>query len=693
MSDHDLEKYIPQFGDRVALVAFCRRNPPGDKKAIDRNHLLEKVRSKIANPFKKRKDRDDTTEKPTGNDFAKKKDRRLELGWMNYDFMSGSYKAVRTAKGGGTRLVTVERNTNIQEIQHLAMKLFFPEGKSKVLKLKDLHFEMCDFQQNVIDEECTIDELYEKTKVKLLRVYLCTKKKSKYVHDTESDVILQAGETQTIGQQLDDYIQVYVLDEDWSRTDLHQNIPALIDLVDGPSADQQEAHSFKVLSDENIPDNRKIQSSTDAEKGLGTNQHEDSSSEVIRATVSEDDWIQTSTNLQNGSIPNQHEDGSREVNRPAVFENERNNVENRSVYQHDDSSNEIFIGPNVSENEVTNLSDTLPLEETHPVVLEVRRGFCLTDLISAFGDASILNKDITITMKLPDGSFEKGVGSGVFRDCLSEFWNEFYSRCTVGDTAKVPFLRHEYQIHEWQAIGRILVKGWLAVGYFPIRLSLPFLEEALYCKSFSSIKESFMLYMSKSDRQIIEEALNNFKSVEQDALIDVLDSHDCHQMPNEENIGALVTQLGHKALIQTPMFVIECWRPVLKIIADTLTPQQLMEIIQNQVPTAKRIKEILSFPQSMNAAQTNVAKHLKRYLGELDEKGLQLFLRFCTGADVLFGSHITVNFIETSDYQCRPQASTCGCFLNLPINYRNYPDLRSDFNAILNSSVWVMDII
>lgn len=282
---------------------------------------------------------------------------------------------------------------------------------------------------------------------------------------------------------------------------------------------------------------------------------------------------------------------------------------------------------------------------------------------------------------------------GFFCDCLIEFWNEFYNQCTVGDTVKVPFLRHEYQIHEWQAIARILVKGWIAAGYFPIRFSLPFLEEALYCKTYSSIKESFMLYMSKSDRQIIEKALSTFGSVEQDTLLDVLDSHECHQIPTEENICALVTQLGHKALIQTPMFVIECWRPVLKPIADTLSPQQLKEIVEKQVPTSQRVREILKFPQSMNSTQDKVAKHVKRYIGELDEKGLQLFLRFCTGADVLFGSHITVNFIETTDFQCRPQASTCGCFLNLPVNYSNYPDLRSDFNAILNSSVWVMDII
>ena len=147
----------------------------------------------------------------------------------------------------------------------------------------------------------------------------------------------------------------------------------------------------------------------------------------------------------------------------------------------------------------------------------------------------------------------------------------------MGTNVKAPYLRHEYQTHEWQAIGRILVKGWFAVGYFPIHLPFPFLEEALYGVTYSSIRESFMSYISKPEKEILEQALHDFGSVDQDTLIDVLDSHECHQIPTEENISALVTQLGHKALIQTPIFVIDCWRPILKGLAAALTPQKLAE--------------------------------------------------------------------------------------------------------------------
>lgn len=54
----------------------------------------------------------------------------------------------------------------------------------------------------------------------------------------------------------------------------------------------------------------------------------------------------------------------------------------------------------------------------------------------------------------------------------------------------------------------------------------------------------------------------------------------------------------------------------------------------------------------MIALQNTVARHLKRYIGESDSTMLKSFLHFCTGADILFGHPITVQFTETSAFQC-----------------------------------------
>ena len=356
------------------------------------------------------------------------------------------------------------------------------------------------------------------------------------------------------------------------------------------------------------------------------------------------------------------------------------------------SDGEVIVG--ASRGGPFDLDDTLPWDGSKPkVIIVVQRGNCLADLLAAFIDPDIMNKDIHIKRKLPNGKLEEGEGSGVLRDCLSEFWGEFYSKCTLGTEVKTPYLSHEYQVHEWQAIARILVMGWTTVRYFPLLLPLPFLEEALYGQSYSSLTDSFLQYVSKEERKIIELALESFESVDKDDLMDVLDAHDCHYLASEDTVAGLISQLAHKTLIQTPMFVIECWRPILKTLADTLYPQRLVEIVEERVPTPKRVKELLKFPEQMTALQNTVARHLKRYIGESDSSALKSFLRFCTGADILFGHHISVQFIEMSAFQCRPQAHTCGCYLMLPINYQNYPDLRNDFDLVLRSSIWVMDIV
>lgn len=82
-----------------------------------------------------------------------------------------------------------------------------------------------------------------------------------------------------------------------------------------------------------------------------------------------------------------------------------------------------------------------------------------------------------------------------------------------------------------------------------------------------------------------------------------------------------------------------------------------------------------------------VAKNLKRCVGEhwMMKNGLRLFLCFCLPrtSRSLKPADFSVIFKQTC-------VDAISCYL---INYQNYPDLCSDFNAILNSSVWVMDIV
>lgn len=120
---------------------------------------------------------------------------------------------------------------------------------------------------------------------------------------------------------------------------------------------------------------------------------------------------------------------------------------------------------------------TSPAHSKDVITITIHHANTLHDMITAFSDAEILNKALNVRHILPDNKEEARSGSGVLRDVLSCFWQEFYDRYTLGTTAKVPFIRHDFPTEKRNAIGRILLKGYQDCQYLPNKLALPFLEQ------------------------------------------------------------------------------------------------------------------------------------------------------------------------------------------------------------------------
>ncbi|XP_066497604.1 uncharacterized protein [Hoplias malabaricus] len=633
MGDNELQQYIPHYGDRLAVTAFCLSNQPSQS-----SQLIEPPLARSFGP------REEVSKKHIGNSYAKKKARRVELGWMNYNEKSCCFKQVRTANGGGTKHISINKQATMCDVQKMAERIFFPNGASRFFYLKDVECDIRDFSHRCLDENLTVGDLYDVYKVKILRLYLFTKRRNADNMQSSQDLSVEGASNygQMANGDASFAMNSQTLENHFDRET--ENVPAMPRLK--PDYDET------IWEDQNRENHFMVNARWMAELN-----NQDSVYDVRTVPQTSED----STSTGNGQYQCYRDDEDKRTGAQIV--------------------------------DYDSLDDTMPFDGNSKVVVEVRRGNCLSDMIGAFADPTIINKEVNIHMKLPNGGLEVGGGAGVFRDCLSEFWSEFYNRCTLGTDVKAPYLRHELQATEWQAIARVLLKGWVAEKYFPIHLPLPFLEEAIYGTVYSSVTEAFMLYVSKHDRVVLQHAMSDFQSVDQDSLLDVLDSYECHRMPTEENIAHLLSQLGHKALIQTPMFVIECWKPILKDLAKTVSPHRLVDIIKERVPSPQKVKTVLKFPEDMNAQQSTVARHLQRYIRELDDSILQRFLRFCTGADVVIGKHITVQFTEKKNFECRPQAHISGCLLLLPVKYQNYTDLRSSFNAVLNNAVWIMDII
>ncbi|CAK6980758.1 uncharacterized protein si:ch73-30l9.1 [Scomber scombrus] len=177
-----------------------------------------------------------------------------------------------------------------------------------------------------------------------------------------------------------------------------------------------------------------------------------------------------------------------------------------------------------------------------------RKAHCLVDMIEAFTDNCILDANISIRPVLERGEDEAGVGSGVTRDCLTDFWDMFYATKTCGTNYKIPFLHHKFQDKEWTAVACILAFGWQKFQFFPVKLAPPFLTEALSLSCSDNLLEAFFNYISTTEKDVLTEALSNFKGADMDELLSILSSHNCCVLPTEENLPRLVEEIAHKVL-------------------------------------------------------------------------------------------------------------------------------------------------
>lgn len=116
-----------------------------------------------------------------------------------------------------------------------------------------------------------------------------------------------------------------------------------------------------------------------------------------------------------------------------------------------------------------------PENVTEHQTIVIHKTQCLMDMIEAFSDKNILDASISIRRVLECGEVEMGVGSGVIRDCLTDFWDIYYTTRTCGTSYKIPSLHHTFQEKEWTAVAHVLAFGWNRFQFFQVQLAPPFL--------------------------------------------------------------------------------------------------------------------------------------------------------------------------------------------------------------------------
>ncbi|XP_070551821.1 uncharacterized protein [Ptychodera flava] len=687
MSDDQLAKYIETYGDRVAIFQHYKKGTSGSKR---KHTLLSKLRKKLKLrstnmsaatdessgdsdvEYTSKSVRQSSADKLIGNKNAKKETRMIEIGWIVKETTRSVQ--VRTKQGGGTRRVSLNKRAKKSEILEIGQSLFFPHGQSRKGSLTSFDFDVWDFTENVHDDKITIGEMYDETKLPMLRFYIATTRKRSKTSVTESDM-----------------------------TELSQDKSAGVSSSQPTSVEQATGENM-VVDDGNTNGDRLHQESTQRPDGNVTQSVVGDLPGSEAASINPE--INDSLVLQDHEIPISEDTEVVAVNNSDHIENDERDESDTQRLDFDamlamqsmvgDSDSDILFDAITDNIEV---DDTIPLAEPTPPTVKARtirvhRGNVLKELIDAFKDQSLKPgiDIITIEMVLPNGQTEAGEDNGgVTRDCLSEFWSTFYEECTVGATYKVPFLRHDYGKDQWVAVGKIMDFGWKQEKYFPVHLAPPFMEYCLYWDIKSDLTEVYTSYLPESETEIVNQALNNFDSVDEDELLDILDSHQCKTKPTSENIASIIAEIAHKEIIQEPMFVIDCWQQVLTPLK--LTHEEFLEMYNNLKPTARKVLKILKYPDNLSPAENEIMNHLHRFIRGLDKNTLGKFLRFCTGANLMVKQEIWVRFVDLAGLARRPVAHTCGCVLELPRSYENFPQFRSEFKSVIDSGIWVMDIV
>lgn len=619
-----MRSYFPSYGDRLAVMGFCRRQER--EPAYRKSKLFERLKSKLNKRQKTNNSETESLNQTTRTKASQRTVRKVEIGWMNYD--GQGFVQMRAKKGGGTRKLSVPKDWKRKELMEEAIRLFFPNGKNSLGSLSEFELDLTNYQEVSLDEKSTVVEMYDVSKLTMMRFYLTTKKRDREA-ETESEVEISDSDT---------------------TEDLHNK-----------------------NQDQSLP--------TSSSKMTDFNQASDNDVIFVESAYSVSP-LHSTEDLQD----------SDDLNVP---------FQSSSLISPDDldTSNVVTVfSGNLTGLDEQILDDTLPLSPEPPVhykkILVVHRGQIFSELLSHFCDETLehAQSEVEVKLLLPNGQFEMGhdVG-GVFRDCLSEFWQEFYDQCTLGNCFKVPFLRHDFGKEKWESVARIILFGWKKEKYLPIKLAPVFFEQAIQGSVKSDLIDNFLLYVAENERVVLEGCRTDFCGADQEELLEILDNYSCRRIPTEENFTQILQELAHKTLIQEPAYVLEQWTSILGPLSKDLG--EIKDVYSALNPTVRKIVRSLKFPETMNTHQKDISKHLSAYLRECDAKRQSLFLRFCTGSDLFLGKTITVDFTDLKGFERRPVAHTCGCFLMLSVHYDNYPDFRSEMNKVLESNVWVMDII
>ncbi|XP_038065173.1 uncharacterized protein LOC119735517 isoform X2 [Patiria miniata] len=727
MSDDALRDYLPRYGDRIAVVSFAKSKDKQSQGNTDRKtSLVESLKNKMTSHLLRSKSQ-------IGNENAKKQERRVEVGWVHYDFDMKEYKQIYQKKGGGIKHQKYKVDTRLSEIMEQAITWFFPGGKNRHGNVSDFDVFITDPSFDKLDGDTTVQQMYETARVKILRLYIATKKKVTPDKNVESCSKFPEGESSTSS---DEFVHAPVTNkrpkrrckqgtakgpktpsgkktkvkshkQDESRIsgtpplDVEDDLKQSQRQVDGqlqslscPDMSEVDVSTTQVPAETCTP--KFIQTDTPT---IQFRRGELDDLPEVNCTPPEPlsptlEFIASDNGIQ---FPEELLDFNSELPESTPSTNTRPDIV--WIIDSDTTSDLNHPPPEPTTSQADSVE--LPRSPSPPTeittdhhVLSVHRSLVQQEMISIFMNPDILNSKIKYRFIDEMGADAQGVS----REVYSAFWQDFFQASSLGEDERVPALFPDYGRDEWEAIGRILFKGYNDTGIYPLQLAYAFSCAVIYGEgevSADMLVNSLRMYLSETDRRVVDKALHGqpLDSDDQDDFLDLLGRVNCHSLPSKDEIRPMVISIAHKELIQEPKYALDAIAsvagPGLQIRIPN--PAALQEMYSSKMPTPRKVVKLLD-SSPVNPEQASALAYLKQFIKSLDDRLLRKFLRHVTGSEFICTKSIDVTFNRMRGIDRAPQAHTCGPLLELPCTYGSYPEFRSEFMHILDANYMNMDI-
>ena len=177
-------------GDLLSLQGFVKQKLKGENTDEKKRKLLDLLKGKGKPKKKKAEDKTGTGSGATCSSKGKEtSQRKIHSGWLHFDPSQKRYVSVRLLKGGGTRTVSVEVNSNVQDLVKIGQSIFFPNGESFFGNIAEMRFSVGNFKCQEIVKNLTLSKYIDDNALSRdrVRLYLMTKSDKKQCESLESD--------------------------------------------------------------------------------------------------------------------------------------------------------------------------------------------------------------------------------------------------------------------------------------------------------------------------------------------------------------------------------------------------------------------------------------------------------------------------------------------------------------------------